>query len=78
MYVKAAPRLINGEPLVVRDPDLKDHLPPEGRDVPETDYWLRRLREGDAVLTEPPSEQVPNLVAVMLPEVSHDADDRPD
>ncbi|WP_295541080.1 DUF2635 domain-containing protein [uncultured Pseudacidovorax sp.] len=44
MLVKAA------EGLVVIDPDLKDRLPPEGRDVPDNDYWQRRLRDGDVVL----------------------------
>lgn len=47
MYVKAAPG------LVIRDADLKDLLPPEGRDVPDTDYWQRRLRDGDVVLAAP-------------------------
>ena len=31
----------------VRDPDLKDLLPAEGRDVPRSDYWLRRIQDGD-------------------------------
>lgn len=55
MYVKSASRLINGDPLVVRDPDMKDLLPPEGRDVPDTDYWQRRLRDGDVVFAQPPA-----------------------
>jgi hypothetical protein len=55
MYVKAAPRVIEGMPLVVRDPDMKDLLPPEGRDVPDTDYWQRRLRDGDVVFAQPPA-----------------------
>jgi hypothetical protein len=56
MYVKPAARTVEGMTLVVRDPDLKDFLPPEGRDVPETMYWQRRLIEGDVVRAEPPSE----------------------
>lgn len=48
MYVKAAPG------MKVRDADLKDLLPDEGRDVPDTDYWQRRLRDKDVVLAEPP------------------------
>lgn len=43
MYVKPAPG------LVIRDPDLYDLLPETGRDVPATDYWHRRLRDGDIV-----------------------------
>jgi hypothetical protein len=49
MYVKAAPG------MKIRDADLKDLLPDEGRDVPDTDYWQRRLRDGDVVLAEPPA-----------------------
>lgn len=48
MYVKAAPG------MKIRDPDLKDLIPDEGRDVPNTDYWLRRLRDGDVVEAKPP------------------------
>lgn len=47
MYVQPAPG------LVIRDPDLLDFLPAEGRDVPETDYWSRRVRDGDVVLAKP-------------------------
>jgi hypothetical protein len=41
--------------LSVRDPDLKDLLPREGREVPSTDYWHRRLRDGDVVLAPAPT-----------------------
>lgn len=47
MYVKAAPG------LVIRDPVFLDLLPPEGREVPESDYWQRRLLDGDVVQAEP-------------------------
>ncbi|MEO6920533.1 MAG: DUF2635 domain-containing protein [Collimonas sp.] len=43
MYVIPAPG------LRIRDPDLLDHLPAEGRDVPESGYWHRRLLDGDVV-----------------------------
>ncbi|MBP0492170.1 DUF2635 domain-containing protein [Roseomonas indoligenes] len=33
--------------LAVRDPELNDALPSEGRDVPRNEYWLRRIAEGD-------------------------------
>lgn len=58
MFVKPAARTVEGAPLVVRDPDLRDLLPAEGRDVPETQYWQRRLMEGDVVLAEPPKAPV--------------------
>lgn len=48
MYVKPAPGLL------VRDCDLLDQLPPEGRDVPDSEYWRRRLADGDVILVVPP------------------------
>jgi hypothetical protein len=50
MYVKAAPG------LVIRDPVFLDLLPSEGRDVPESDYWQRRLLDGDVVKANAPPE----------------------
>ena len=53
MFVKPA------EGLAIRDPDLMDLLPPAGRQVPDSGYWMRRLADGDVVETtpaEPPSE----------------------
>lgn len=35
--------------LSVRDPDLHDLLPATGRNVPDSDYWQRRLRDGDVI-----------------------------
>jgi len=32
---------------LVRDPFTKRPLPLEGAEVPETSFWLRRLRDGD-------------------------------
>jgi hypothetical protein len=32
---------------IVRDPVSKKPLPPEGREVPETTYWIRRVAAGD-------------------------------
>lgn len=40
--------------LKIRDPFKRDHLPPEGREVPDGDlYWIRLLRDGDVVAVEP-------------------------
>jgi hypothetical protein len=33
--------------LAVRDPELMDLLPADGREVPRNDYWLRRIADGD-------------------------------
>ena len=43
MYVKPAPG------LRIVDPILRDFLPEEGRLVTPSDYWHRRLRDGDVV-----------------------------
>lgn len=44
MFVRPA------EGLQVRDPATKRHIPVEGKEVPESSYWLRRLKCGDVVL----------------------------
>jgi hypothetical protein len=36
----------------VRDPDSKQHIPAEGREVPESNYWLRRLTDGDVIVVD--------------------------
>lgn len=35
---------------VVLDPETYQRVPPQGQDVPDTEYWQRRLRDGDVVL----------------------------
>lgn len=40
---------------LVRDPISKKPLPAEGREVPESTYWLRRLACGDVVRGTPPA-----------------------
>lgn len=47
MFVKPAPG------LVIRDPDLLDLLPATGREVPDSGYWQRRLRDRDVVEASP-------------------------
>lgn len=41
--------------LTIPDPDLNDYLPPEGRDVPLSAYWQRRIKDGDVIKGNPPS-----------------------
>lgn len=54
MFVKPKPG------LQIRDPDLRDFLPEDGRDVPETPYWTRLLHVyGDVVQTTPPAASPP-------------------
>jgi hypothetical protein len=47
MYVRTAPG------IKIRDPDLLDFIPDEGREVPNSDFWHRRLRDGDVILGTP-------------------------
>lgn len=49
MYVKPTPG------LSIRDPDLMDLLPEEGRLVPDSDYWVRRVRDKDVAEAAPPA-----------------------
>lgn len=54
MFVRPAPG------LSLRDPITRQILSPEGADVPETAFWLRRLRSGDVALAQPAPEVVPH------------------
>lgn len=37
---------------VVPDPERRDLLPAQGRDVPASTYWLRRVADGDVVMVD--------------------------
>lgn len=57
MFVRPAPG------LSLRDPITLQILSAKGADVPETAFWLRRLRSGDVVLSplaQPAPEVVPH------------------
>ncbi|WP_207458653.1 DUF2635 domain-containing protein [Azospirillum sp. SYSU D00513] len=49
MFVKPAAGLL------VRDPVNREPLPAEGREVPDDQFWHRRLADGDVVLAKPPA-----------------------
>ena len=53
MFVKPA------EGIQVRDPISYALLPAEGREVPESSYWTRRLADGDVVIALPAADVVP-------------------
>ena len=36
--------------FTIRDPDLRDYIPATGREVPDSGYWQRLLRDGDVTL----------------------------
>jgi hypothetical protein len=58
MYIK--PREVQTQDGLVLaqvyDPECKDQLPPEGRDVPDTPYWRRRIAEGGVEFGSAPAE----------------------
>jgi hypothetical protein len=45
--------------LKVPDPVLKDFLPVEGREVQDSPYWQRRLREQEIVVAAGASQNQP-------------------
>ena len=48
-----------GKPgMVVRDPQSRAKLPPEGGRVPNNQYWQRRIIAGDAIQVDEPAIQV--------------------
>lgn len=42
--------LVPAQGRQVADPDRGDHLPAEGREVEFTQYWQRRVADGDVVV----------------------------
>lgn len=44
---------------IVRDPKTKIRLPPEGRRVPDSSFWRRRLLDGDVVLVTDQEKENP-------------------
>jgi hypothetical protein len=46
--------LIPLKDLRILDPAIGDYLPEEGREVAESSYWHRRLRDKSVVLGTPP------------------------
>ena len=52
MFVKPAhPDLLVANPEAL--PPMPRHLSPEGAEVPDTEYWRRRLAHGDVMLVLP-------------------------
>ncbi len=40
---------------VIRDPDTRRPLPAEGGEVPESNFWVRRLLAGEVVRIDEPT-----------------------
>ena len=56
MFVKPGPNPRKlGSLLKVRVPRTRQILPEAGQDVPNTAFWIRRLRDGDVVRATPPA-----------------------
>lgn len=53
--------------VMVRDPVSRVHLPVEGREVPESSYWIRCIRSGDVVVAPAPVVQL-----IQIPDSSED------
>jgi len=72
MYVKPGPHPHDsGKTLKVRIPNTHELLPDEGREVPENQFWMRRLLHGDVVPAEPPAPHTtPPTVAEILTEAA--------
>jgi hypothetical protein len=44
---------------VIRDPITKRTLPADGGEVPESNFWIRRLLAGEVVRIDPPAGAAP-------------------
>ncbi|MCA3312975.1 MAG: DUF2635 domain-containing protein [Roseomonas sp.] len=56
MFVKPAhPDLLVANPEA--RPPMPRHLPAEGAEVPDSQYWRRRIADGDVVLAPAPEPQ---------------------
>lgn len=67
IYVKPRDSKPGEAPVVVRDPRSRDKLPPEGRYVPDTSHWRRRLIAGDVVEASPPPRPKKSKPAKLTP-----------
>jgi len=43
--------------LLVRNPVTREPLPAEGAEVPDNDYWQRRLLDGDIAPVQPAAQK---------------------
>lgn len=44
---------------IIRDPHTRQPLPAEGGEVPETSFWVRRVRDGSVVVVAKVTESTP-------------------
>jgi hypothetical protein len=56
MFVKpATPDLLVANPEAIAP--MPRYLPVEGAEVPDTEYWRRRIADGDVILAPAPEQQ---------------------
>lgn len=55
MLVVPVPDIVPGLKTAIFDPDLRDHLPDEGRDVPDNGYWQRHIADGSVTVGDAPA-----------------------
>ena len=53
-----------GKAMVVPDLDTHRALSPAGEHKPMSMYWIRRIRDGDVVVAEPPKPVPPPIPAI--------------
>ncbi len=81
MFVKPAANPAKpGTTLIVRVPNTFAVLPDAGEEVPETAYWLERLRQGDVIAaTEPtatPASAAPAATGMTVEQEAADLEKR--
>ena len=42
--------------LLIRDPQTREQLPAEGKEVVMNTYWMRRINDGDVVIAKAPKK----------------------
>lgn len=64
MFVKPA------KGLQIVDLELRDYLPAGGRTVTPSEYWTRRVNDGDVTLGKPAPPQKPKAAVAAPPSTS--------
>lgn len=49
--------------LKIPDPEMQDMLPEQGRNVPESLYWARRVRDGDVTKGTAPAQASTTIIS---------------
>lgn len=52
---------------VIRDPRTRQPLPADGADVPDTNFWHRRIRSGEVAAVEDAGDRMPTGLEPVTP-----------